>query len=55
MHHHTSHHTHHPANHGPGKEAALRWLARQLRWEHVLAELRGPALLDEDEAGPVRR
>jgi len=50
----TQHHTHHDTTAGPGKEAALRWLARQLQWEHVLAELRGPRSAD-DEAGPVRR
>jgi hypothetical protein len=41
--------THHPISHGPGPEAALRWLARQLRWEHLLSELRRP-LADDDEA-----
>ena len=46
--------THHTNSHGPGQEAALRWLARQLRWEHLLAELRPPADRD-DEAGPTRR
>jgi hypothetical protein len=46
--------THHAKIHGPGSEAALRWLARQLRWEHILADLRGPAI-EDDEAGPVRR
>jgi hypothetical protein len=46
--------THHPTAHGPGSEAALRWLDRQLRWEHLLAELRAPAI-DDDEAGPTRR
>ena len=46
-------HTHHDPTTGPGKEAALRWLARQLEWEHVLAELRSPRHAD-DEAGPVR-
>jgi hypothetical protein len=34
--------THAPSGH----EAALTWLARQLRWEHLLADLRGPD--DED-------
>jgi len=40
--------THHARTHrspatggGSGHEAALRWLARQLRWEQTLAELRG--------------
>ena len=47
-------HTHHTTTHGPGREAALRWLARQLRWEHLLSELRGPVATD-DEAGPTRR
>jgi hypothetical protein len=29
---------------------ALRWLARQLRWEHLLAELRDPSFAPaEDE------
>ena len=31
-----------PSHAGSGHDAALRWLARQLRWEHLLAELRGP-------------
>jgi hypothetical protein len=47
-------HTHHAPTHGPGSEAALRWLARQLRWEHLLSELRAP-VRDDDEAGPTRR
>ena len=39
----TTHHTHHPpADAGSDHDAALRWLARQLRWEHLLADLRGP-------------
>jgi hypothetical protein len=46
--------THHTSIHGPGSEAALRWLARQLRWEHLLSELRAPRP-DDDEAGPTRR
>ena len=33
---------------------ALRWLTRQLQWEHLLAELRRP-LADDDEAGPTRK
>jgi hypothetical protein len=48
------HTSHHATTRGPGSEAALRWLARQLEWEHRLAELRGP-LADDDEAGPTRR
>ncbi|MCU1450256.1 MAG: hypothetical protein JWP02_2426 [Acidimicrobiales bacterium] len=46
-------HTHHATTHGPGSEAALRWLARQLRWEHLLSELRAP--VRDDEAGPTRQ
>jgi hypothetical protein len=44
--------THHTPNNGPGKEIALRWLAQQLRWEHLLAELRNPTTeaADQDEA-----
>jgi hypothetical protein len=43
----TRHHAYRtPAHAGPGHEAALRWLARQLRWEHLLADLRGP---DDDD------
>jgi hypothetical protein len=53
MRHNTRPHPHHETTRGPGKEAALRWLARQLEWEHVLAELHSPAA--DDEAGPVRR
>jgi hypothetical protein len=45
-------HTHHATTHGPSSEAALRWLARQLRWEHLLAELRSPTA-DDREAGPA--
>lgn len=37
-----------PTHAGPGREAALRWLAQQLRWEHLLAELRGEARTGED-------
>ena len=40
--------THHTNSHGPGQEAALRWLARQLRWEHLLAELRDPTPARDD-------
>jgi len=36
-------HTHHSDTHSPGREAALRWLAQQLRWERLLAELRDPS------------
>ena len=42
----TEHAHHHPTHAGPGREAAMRWLDRQLRWEHLLAELRRP---DEDD------
>ena len=41
-------HTHPTPTHGPGREAALRWLARQLRWEHLLAELRDPTPARDD-------
>jgi hypothetical protein len=44
---HDTHH-HHSPTHGPGKEVALRWLAGQLRWERLLADLRNPP--DEEEA-----
>jgi hypothetical protein len=46
-----THHSHH-STHGPGKEVALRWLAQQLRWEHLLAELRNPTTeaADQEEA-----
>jgi hypothetical protein len=44
-------HTHHPPAHGRGAEAAFEWLARQLRWEHLLDELRSPPpAAVEDEA-----
>jgi len=51
----TTHQTHHPHTHtqGPGKELAMRWLARQLRWERLLDELRAPApspVTDEEQA-----
>ena len=36
-----THHTH-TTTPGPGREAALRWLAQQLRWERLLDELRNP-------------
>ena len=46
-----THHTHHTPSHAPNKEVALRWLARQLRWERLLDELRNPrAAADEDKA-----
>ena len=35
----STHHTHHTPTNGPGKEVALRWLAKQLRWERLLDEL----------------
>jgi len=41
-------HTHHTTAHGPGREAALRWLARQLRWERLLDELRDPTPASDD-------
>jgi len=45
------HTSHHATTHGPGSEAALRWLARQLRWERLLDELRNPRpAADEDKA-----
>jgi hypothetical protein len=50
---HHTHHSHHTATHGPGKEVALRWLAQQLRWERLLDDLRTPApagAADEEEA-----
>ena len=36
---------------GAGRDAALRWLAQQLRWERLLADLRAPASgpLDQEE------
>ena len=37
-----THHTH-TTTAGSGREAALRWLAQQLRWERLLAELRDPS------------
>jgi hypothetical protein len=47
----TTHHTHHNSTHGPGRDAALRWLAQQLRWERLLTELRDPTpAADEEEA-----
>ena len=46
-----THHTHHTPTQGPGKEVALRWLAQQLRWERLLADLRNPPpAADEDKA-----
>ena len=46
-----THHTHHTPTQGHGKEVALRWLDRQLRWERLLNELRNPApAADEDKA-----
>jgi len=45
----TTHHTKRPpSDPDTGHEAAVRWLARQLRWEHLLTELRGAH--DEDGA-----
>jgi hypothetical protein len=45
-----THHTPHTPTHGHGKEVALRWLAGQLRWERLLADLRNPPVADEEEA-----
>ena len=47
-----THHSHHTAPHGPGKEVALRWLAQQLRWERLLDDLRTPTAgaADQEEA-----
>jgi hypothetical protein len=44
-----THHSHHTSTNGPGKEVALRWLAQQLRWEHLLAELRDPTTATPEE------
>ena len=38
----TTHHMHHTKTNPQGKEAALRWLAQQLRWERMLDDLRTP-------------
>ena len=46
----TTHQTHHTPTHRPGKEVALRWLAGQLRWERLLADLRNPRTAGEEEA-----
>lgn len=51
-------HTHSTATHPApqGKEAAMRWLAQQLRWERLLDDLRGdstdrrPTPVREEEA-----
>ncbi|MBV8982260.1 MAG: hypothetical protein JO086_15260 [Acidimicrobiia bacterium] len=49
-------HMHHTSTNPQGKEAAMRWLAQQLRWERLLDDLRGdrtdapPAPVDEEEA-----
>ena len=47
-----THHTHHTPARGQGRELALRWLASQLRWERLLAELRDPTTraADTEEA-----
>jgi len=46
-----THHTHHTPAQSQGRELAMRWLARQLRWEHLLAELRIPTPpTDEEQA-----
>jgi len=45
-----THHTH-TTTAGSGREAALHWLAQQLRWERLLSELRNPTpVTDEEEA-----
>ena len=36
-----AHHTHHIQTR-QGKDAAMRWLAQQLRWERLLDDLRTP-------------
>ena len=52
-------HTHHTSTQPQakqGKEAAMRWLAQQLRWERLLDDLRGdgtdrrPSAVREEEA-----
>ena len=43
------HHTHHTTPHPQSKEAALRWLAQQLRWERLLDDLRTPTPPVEQE------
>jgi len=53
-----THRTHLTTTTNPqGKEAALRWLAQQLRWERLLTDLRDPTTAgqvdnaaEEDEA-----
>jgi len=46
-----THHTHHTTPPGPGRDAAMRWLAQQLRWERLLTELRTPTTeSDQEEA-----
>jgi hypothetical protein len=54
-----THHTHHtstPQQAPQGTEAAMRWLAQQLRWERLLDDLRGdgpdrrPTPVREEEA-----
>lgn len=46
-----THRTHHIPTHGQSREVAMRWLARQLRWERLLDELRTPMPpADEEEA-----
>jgi len=48
----TTHTTHHMQTR-QGKDAAMRWLAQQLRWERLLDDLRTPgptAASDEEQA-----
>jgi hypothetical protein len=48
----TTHHTHHTSPHSQGRDAAVRWLSQQLRWERLLDDLRNPSTraADEEEA-----
>jgi len=45
----TTHDTHPTSTLRPGREEALRWLSQQLRWERLLAELRNPTPVAEEE------
>ena len=50
-----THRTHHTTTNPQGKEAALRWLAQQLRWERLLADLRDPTTaVQVDSAAKIR-
>ena len=42
-------HTHHIPTSPSGKELAMRWLAQQLRWERLLADLRNPPPPSDEE------